>query len=101
MCTGPLSVVQPANMSNTHESALCYQALTRYLSEKRYAFLCPSPETQGRVVQKRSADVSTADAKNVRDFFGWSLACSEYVPVAFTVRIVLMTIQKNIEIHTY
>jgi hypothetical protein len=87
----PLLVVPPASMSNTRESTLGYQALTRYLGEQKYAFLCPSPETQGRVVRKRSADVSTADAKNVQDFFGWSLACSEYVLLAFAVYEVLMT----------
>ncbi|KAF2873856.1 S-adenosyl-L-methionine-dependent methyltransferase [Massariosphaeria phaeospora] len=53
-----------------------YQALTKHLAKAKYAFVCPSPETQGRVVQKRSSDASTADAKNAPDFFGWNLPCT-------------------------
>jgi hypothetical protein len=64
-------------MTKDTEVAAAYQALTRYLGEKKYSFVCPSPETQGRVVNKRTSDVSTADARNVQDFFGWSLPCSE------------------------
>ena len=30
-----------------------YQALVKHLGSDNYAFVCPSPETQGRVVQKR------------------------------------------------
>ncbi|KAF2024496.1 S-adenosyl-L-methionine-dependent methyltransferase [Setomelanomma holmii] len=61
------------------DSAPIYQALTAHLAEWKYSFVCPSPETQGRVVQKRSADESTADAKTATDFFGWSLPCSRDV----------------------
>jgi hypothetical protein len=53
-----------------------YQALTKHLAEAKYAFICPSPETQGRVVRKRRSDASTATAKDAQDFFGWNLPCS-------------------------
>jgi hypothetical protein len=65
-------------MKNTKVTA-AYQALTKHLSEVGYAFVCPSPETQGRVVKKRYSKKSTVDAKNVADFFGWSLSCPEFV----------------------
>lgn len=57
-----------------------YGRLTKYLAEKKYTFVCPSPETAGRVVQKRNSDLSTKDARNAQDFFGWSLPCSRYAP---------------------
>jgi len=60
------------------DTTAAYQALTKHLAKANYAFVCPSPETQGRVVRKRSSDVATADAKNAADFFGWSLPCSKY-----------------------
>lgn len=66
-------------MAQNHEATVAIQALTRYLGEKKYTFICPSPESQGRVVQKRSSHASTADAKSIQDFFGWSLPCSELV----------------------
>ncbi|KAH4257146.1 hypothetical protein HBI56_128930 [Parastagonospora nodorum] len=64
-------------MTQDHEATAAIQALTKYLGEQKYTFVCPSPETQGRVVQKRSSHASTADAKSIHDFFGWSLPCSE------------------------
>jgi hypothetical protein len=64
-------------MTENTEARAAFQALTKFLGEKKYTFICPSPETQGRVVKKRSSDTSTADAKTVQDFFGWSLPCSE------------------------
>jgi hypothetical protein len=65
-------------MAQESEATTAYQALTRHLGGANYAFVCPSPETQARVVRKRSSDASTADAKNLEDFFGWSLPCSEF-----------------------
>ncbi|KAF1938346.1 S-adenosyl-L-methionine-dependent methyltransferase [Clathrospora elynae] len=41
-----------------------YQALTRHLAEQGYSFICPSPETQGRVVKQRRSNVSTEDAQS-------------------------------------
>jgi len=64
-------------MTQDDGATAAIQALTKYLDEKKYTFVCPSPETQGRVVQKRSSHKSTADAKSIQDFFGWSLPCSE------------------------
>jgi hypothetical protein len=55
-----------------------YQALTKHLAKESYVFVCPSPETQGRVVQKRKSEVSTEDAQNAVDFFGWNLSCTRY-----------------------
>jgi hypothetical protein len=55
-----------------------YQALRQHLAKQKYVFVCPSPETQGRVVQKRKSDVSTEDAQNAVDFFGWNLSCTRY-----------------------
>ncbi|KAH9865446.1 hypothetical protein J1614_009030, partial [Plenodomus biglobosus] len=59
--------------------AATFQALATHLAKDGYSFVCPSPETQGRVVQKRSADVLTRDAKTAVDFFGWNLPCSRQV----------------------
>lgn len=64
------------------ESTAVYQALTKHLAEANYVFICPSPETQDRVVQKRRSNSSTEDAKSLEDFFGWNLQCSRYA--AFT-----------------
>jgi hypothetical protein len=65
------------------------QALTKHLAEQKYVFVCPSPETQGRVVQKRRSDVSTEDAQNAVDFFGWNLSCTRYAvyPILCTASI--------------
>ncbi|KAF2856053.1 S-adenosyl-L-methionine-dependent methyltransferase [Plenodomus tracheiphilus IPT5] len=59
--------------------ATAFQALTEHLAEGGYAFVCPSPETQGRVVKKRVSEVSTRDAKTAQDFFGWNLSCTRHV----------------------
>jgi hypothetical protein len=61
------------------ETSAAYQALIEHLTRAKYSFVCPSPETQERVVSKRTSNKSTANAKNVQDFFGWSLTCSRYV----------------------
>ncbi|KAH7093420.1 S-adenosyl-L-methionine-dependent methyltransferase [Paraphoma chrysanthemicola] len=61
------------------DTTAAYLALTEHLAKQRYSFVCPSPETQGRVVQKRISDASTAEAKNATDFFGWNLPCSRDV----------------------
>jgi len=58
------------------ETTAAYQALTDHLAKEKYVFVCPSPETQGRVVNKRRSNVSTEDAKNAYDFFGWNLPCT-------------------------
>lgn len=56
--------------------ATAFQALTRHLAQAGYTFVCPSPETQARVVKKRSAHACTREAKTAQDFFGWNLPCS-------------------------
>ncbi|KAA8625315.1 HemK Methylase of polypeptide chain release factors [Pyrenophora tritici-repentis] len=56
-----------------------YQALASHLSEANYHFICPSPETQGRIVSKRRSNASTEDAQNAHDFFGWNLPCTRLV----------------------
>ncbi|KAJ4354319.1 uncharacterized protein N0V89_006054 [Didymosphaeria variabile] len=53
-----------------------YGALIEHLAKVKYAFVCPSPETQGRVVRKRTLETSTAEAKTAQDFFGWNLPCT-------------------------
>ncbi|KAH7082877.1 S-adenosyl-L-methionine-dependent methyltransferase [Paraphoma chrysanthemicola] len=58
------------------DTTAAYVALTEHLAELKYSFVCPSPETQGRVVRKRTSDAATTDAKNATDFFGWNLPCS-------------------------
>jgi methylase of polypeptide subunit release factors len=65
-------------MIDTADTTAAYQALTQHLAKSNYTFVCPSPETQGRVVKKRGSDASTSDAKKATDFFGWSLPCSRY-----------------------
>lgn len=46
------------------------------MAKSNYAFVCPSPETQGRVVEKRRSNASTEHAQNAYDFFGWNLPCT-------------------------
>jgi hypothetical protein len=88
-------------MTNVHQDIDAYQALTNYLGKKRYTFVCPSPETQGRVVRKRSSVASTADAKNMHDFFGWSLPCSEYAVSSVHLLFAQLTvIQRGTKIDT-
>jgi hypothetical protein len=60
------------------ETTAAYQALTKHLAKEKYVFVCPSPETQGRVVSKRRSNVATEDAQNTYDFFGWNLPCTRY-----------------------
>jgi hypothetical protein len=70
-------------MKTDTQDTTVYQALANYLHEANYSFVCPSPESQGRVVRKRCENTSTVDAKNVHDFFGWSLSCSEYASLHY------------------
>ncbi|KAI8936479.1 hypothetical protein NX059_006884 [Plenodomus lindquistii] len=56
--------------------AVAFQALTKHLAEGGYSFVCPSPETQGRVVNRRLSTASALHANNAHDFFGWNLPCS-------------------------
>lgn len=65
-------------MSADGEATMACRALVEFLGEAKYSFICPSPESQGRVVRNRSSDLSTADAQSLQDFWGWSLPCSEY-----------------------
>jgi hypothetical protein len=58
------------------ETTIAYQALAKHLAKEQYVFVCPSPETQGRVVAKRCSTVATEDAQNAYDFFGWNLPCT-------------------------
>ncbi|KAL1791834.1 hypothetical protein ACET3X_009585 [Alternaria dauci] len=58
------------------DTTAAYQALTKHLTKENYVFVCPSPETQARVLNKRRSDVSTEDAQNAHDFFGWNLPCT-------------------------
>ncbi|KAH7412103.1 S-adenosyl-L-methionine-dependent methyltransferase [Phaeosphaeria sp. MPI-PUGE-AT-0046c] len=64
-------------MSRDTEATTACKTLIEFLDEAKYSFICPSPESQGRVVRKRSSDPSTADAQSLQDFWGWSLPCSE------------------------
>lgn len=57
-----------------------FQELTKHLTHERYIFVCPSPETQGRVVEKRKSNASTTEANNIADVFGWNLPISQYNP---------------------
>lgn len=50
--------------------------LASYLSTKSYVFICPTPESQERVVTKRRKDAKTRYCENLTDFFGWSLSAS-------------------------
>ncbi|MCJ1390253.1 hypothetical protein MMC18_003111 [Xylographa bjoerkii] len=60
------------------EGIACHN-LTTFLLEKDYAFVCISPESQERVVRKRSLDPETRNSANLEDFFGWSLPAEETV----------------------
>ncbi|KAF9700617.1 hypothetical protein EKO04_001778 [Ascochyta lentis] len=61
------------------EIASAYERLIKHLAGAEYAFVCPSPETAGRVVQKRNSDPLRKNARNPQDFFGWSLPCSREI----------------------
>ncbi|KAL6703280.1 hypothetical protein ACN47E_010068 [Coniothyrium glycines] len=74
------------------DATAIFETLNKYLADAKYAFVCPSPETQSRVVQKRSADASIADARNATEFFGWSLPCSRealasIIPIDLAVKL--------------
>ncbi|KAK7177451.1 hypothetical protein PSPO01_16501 [Paraphaeosphaeria sporulosa] len=58
------------------ENTKAYTALIEHLAKVKYAFVCPSPETQGRVVEKRTSAQFSAEAKDAQDFFGWNLPCT-------------------------
>lgn len=53
--------------------------LTSYLARRDYVFICPTPESQERVVTKRTNDSSARYSINLEDFFGWSLPAEMYV----------------------
>ncbi|KAF2420951.1 S-adenosyl-L-methionine-dependent methyltransferase [Tothia fuscella] len=55
---------------SSHEKAL--NSLIQALFIREYTFICPSPETQGRVVKRRLAGANK-NAESLTDFFGWSL----------------------------
>ncbi|KAF2124339.1 S-adenosyl-L-methionine-dependent methyltransferase [Dothidotthia symphoricarpi CBS 119687] len=57
------------------DTTTAYQALTKHLAKAGYHFVCPSPETQARVVQKRSL-AAYKYANNGEEFFGWNLPCA-------------------------
>ena len=59
-------------MIETSEAA--FLALAAYLKQQDYAFICPTPESQQRVVSKRNQDPEKRKVANLEDFFGWSLA---------------------------
>jgi len=60
------------------DTTSAYKSLIEILAKQQYTFICPTPETQARVVNKRQSEVLTKNAKTAQDFFGWSLPCSRY-----------------------
>lgn len=59
-------------MIETSEAAIL--ALAAYLKQQNYTFICPTPESQQRVVAKRNEDPENRKVANLEDFYGWSLA---------------------------
>ncbi|KAK4998328.1 hypothetical protein LTR66_002416 [Elasticomyces elasticus] len=59
------------NMGVARQTA--FLALAAHLAQQGYTFVCPTPESQARVVQQRSGEHCTTLA----DFFGWSLPADE------------------------
>jgi hypothetical protein len=50
-----------------------YKSILQHLRRHNYSFICPSPETQARVVQ------SGGRAETLEDFFGWNLVAEKHV----------------------
>ncbi|KAJ9666963.1 hypothetical protein H2201_002796 [Coniosporium apollinis] len=50
-----------------------FLALAAHLKRQNYTFICPTPESHGKVVAKRIQDPERQDVKNLEDLFGWSL----------------------------
>ena len=53
--------------------------LAAFLGRKDYAFVCPTPESQERVVAKRKRQSKTRYSESLQDVFGWSLDTSKCV----------------------
>jgi len=62
--------------------------LAAFLGKNDYAFVCPTPESQERVVAKRKRQSKTRYSESLQDVFGWSLEaskCAIYISVVFPV----------------
>lgn len=64
-------------VSGFEESA--FLSLTAFLAQHDYTFICPTPESQARVVRKRLSQAATSHSTTLEDFFGWSLPGDKYV----------------------
>lgn len=63
-------------ISSSEETALV--SLTAFLAQHDYTFICPTPESQARVVRKRLSKAATSRSTTLEDFFGWSLPGDKY-----------------------
>jgi hypothetical protein len=59
------------------ETEAPFKALIEHLVKAQYSFVCPSPETQTRVVHKRTSNALTKNAKTAEDVFGWNLPVTQ------------------------
>lgn len=64
-----------------------FLALADFLRQRDYTFICPTPESQDRVVSKRVRDRDARHVATLEDFFGWSLSCHQYVDLPSDLRI--------------
>jgi len=55
-----------------------FSSLTAFLVQHDYTFICPTPESQARVVRKRLSKAATSRSTTLEDFFGWSLPADKY-----------------------
>ncbi len=55
-----------------------FSSLTAFLVQHDYTFICPTPESQARVVRKRLSKPATSCSTTLEDFFGWSLPGDKY-----------------------
>lgn len=62
-----------------------FLALAAYLKQQNYSFICPTPESQQRVLAKRNQDPEKRKVANLEDFYGWSLAADRYKKSATTL----------------
>jgi len=56
--------------------------LAAFLEQSDYAFICPTPESQERVMTKRKRHPKTRYSESLQDVFGWSLDASKSVLIS-------------------
>ncbi|KAK5154983.1 hypothetical protein LTR04_005884 [Oleoguttula sp. CCFEE 6159] len=79
-------------MADVHAAFL---SLASYLADRNYTFVCPTPESQTRVVDKRSTSATTRWSASLEDFFGWSLPAKKEILTKLLSAAVLKQLQET------